>query len=131
MAKPEQINPGRLELSSNQEGTMEVESQSTSPHRWGDQDERGALNLLTPEKVLAATRLCRTGTVYPLAVPIRRDALVLAHRGAPQRYGLLNHTDEAMFQPWGAAPGVGANEDVLVLPSHGHTHMDALCHVYA
>jgi kynurenine formamidase len=99
--------------------------------RWGEDDEHGALNLLTPDKVLAATRLCQTGKVYPLAVPIRRDGLVLAHRGAPQRFSLLNHTDEKMYEPWGAAPGVGANEDVLLLPSHGHTHMDALCHVYA
>ena len=99
--------------------------------RWGEDDEHGALNLLTPDKVLAAARLCRTGKVYPLALPIRRDGLVLAHRGAPQRFSLLNHSDEKMYEPWGAAPGVGANEDVLLLPSHGHTHMDALCHVYA
>jgi kynurenine formamidase len=108
-----------------------TEKRSSGTHRWGKDDERGALNLLTPDRVLAATRLCRTGRVYPLAVPIRRDRLVMAHRGAPQRYTLLNHSDQAMFQPWGAAPGVGANEDVVVLPSHGHTHMDALCHVYA
>jgi hypothetical protein len=30
--------------------------------RWGPDDERGALNLLTPERVAAATRLVRTGT---------------------------------------------------------------------
>ena len=32
--------------------------------RWGDDDERGSLNLLTPERVLAATRACTTGKVY-------------------------------------------------------------------
>ena len=31
--------------------------------RWGKEDERGALNLLTPEVVLAATRVCKTGVV--------------------------------------------------------------------
>jgi len=99
--------------------------------RWGKDDERGALNLLTTDTVLAATRVCRTGKIYPLAVPIQRDSgLVMPHRGAPQRYTLMNRTDEEMFTPWGAAPGVGANEDVLILPSHGQTHMDALCHVY-
>jgi kynurenine formamidase len=100
--------------------------------RWGTDDERGALNLLTADTVLAATRVCRTGKIYPLAVPIQRDsALVMPHRGAPQRYTLMNRTDEPMLEPWGAAAGSGANEDVLLLPSHGHTHMDALCHVYA
>jgi hypothetical protein len=76
-----------------------TEKRSSGTHRWGKDDERGALNLLTPDRVLAATRLCRTGRVYPLAVPIRRDRLVMAHRGAPQRYTLLNHSDQAMFQP--------------------------------
>ncbi|MFN8625970.1 MAG: cyclase family protein [Candidatus Binatia bacterium] len=99
--------------------------------RWGADDERGALNLLTADRVLAATRGCTTGKVYPLAVPIRRDSnLAMAHRGAPRRYNLLDRTDGDIFGPWGAGPADGANEDVLLLPSHTHTHMDALCHIY-
>ena len=33
---------------------------------WGSEDERGAANRLTPDKVLEAVRLIRAGTVYPL-----------------------------------------------------------------
>ncbi len=33
---------------------------------WGDDDQVGALNLLTPARVAAAARLARTGAVYPL-----------------------------------------------------------------
>ena len=33
--------------------------------RWGADDERGALNLLTPEVVLEATRTPKTGVVGP------------------------------------------------------------------
>ena len=40
--------------------------------RWGDADERGTLNLVTPEAVLAATQICRTGKVYSLALPIQQ-----------------------------------------------------------
>jgi kynurenine formamidase len=36
-----------------------------------------------------------------------------------------------MLQAYGAAEGVGANEDVLIMASHSITHMDALCHVFA
>jgi len=34
--------------------------------RWGRDDQRGAANLLTAEKVLEAVRLIRTGRVYQL-----------------------------------------------------------------
>lgn len=100
--------------------------------RWGDDDQRGALNLITPEAVLAATGACRTGKVYSLALPIQRTGVpILEYRGAPQRLTLTSHLDGAMYEAYGAAPGVGANEDMLILASHSITHMDALSHVYA
>ncbi|MGX1932014.1 cyclase family protein [Microbacterium resistens] len=100
--------------------------------RWGASDERGALNLLTPERVLAALQLPRTGKTYGLSIPIQRSGVPnLDYRGAPQRLTLTNHDDEAMARANGGAPGVGANEDQLIIPSHTSTHMDALCHVYA
>lgn len=100
--------------------------------RWGDDDERGALNLLTPDVVLAATRICRTGRVYNLGLPVARYGTpVFPYRGAPQRLTLTSQTDAEMNAAYGAAPGVGANEDVLVIAAHNGTHMDALCHVYA
>jgi kynurenine formamidase len=100
--------------------------------RWGADDERGALNVLDPDTVLAAVRGCATGKVYNLGVPIRRhDMPNVEYRGAPQRYTLVNSSDEAMYAPMGAAPGTGANEDVLVIPSHTATHIDSLSHVYS
>ena len=106
---------------------------TTNWGRWGADDQRGALNLLTPEVVLAATRVCRTGTVYNLGVPIqhRGSAPIFDHRSPPQRLTLMNQADPASFVSYGASPDVGANEDVLVLDSHTLTHMDALSHVYA
>lgn len=101
--------------------------------RWGTEDERGALNLLSPERVLAALQVCRTGVVYPLGLPIqaRGSGPVFDYRGSPQRLTLMNHGDPGSFVDFGAAPDVGSNEDVLVLASHTLTHMDALSHVFA
>lgn len=100
--------------------------------RWGPDDERGALNLLTPDVVLAATKVCRTGKVYNLGLPVARYGTpVFPYRGAPQRLTLTSQTDAEMNAAYGAKPGVGANEDVLVIAAHNGTHMDALCHVYA
>ena len=99
--------------------------------RWGADDERGTLNLLTPERVLAATQVCKTGKVYSLSLPIQKHGVpILDHRGAPQRLSLISASDPDQFPGMGAAPGVGANEDVLVFASHSITHMDALSHVY-
>jgi kynurenine formamidase len=100
--------------------------------RWGDDDQRGTLNLITPEAVLEAARACRTGKVYSLALPIQREGVpIFDYRGAPQRLTLTSASDSDMYTAYGAAPGVGANEDVLVLASHSITHMDALSHVFA
>jgi kynurenine formamidase len=38
--------------------------------RWGDDDQRGCFNLLTPERVAAAAALARTGKRFSLALPI-------------------------------------------------------------
>jgi kynurenine formamidase len=100
--------------------------------RWGKDDERGALNLLTPETILAATRVCRTGIMYDLGLPIRQHGSgpLFDYRGTPQRLTLMNQADPGAFIEFGGAPDVGSNEDVLVLASHTLTHMDALSHVY-
>jgi kynurenine formamidase len=100
--------------------------------RWGADDERGTLNFLTPEKVLAATQVCKTGKVYSLSLPIQREGVpIFEFRGAPQRFSLTSCADAALYDRFGARPGLGANEDVLVLASHSTTHMDALAHVFS
>jgi hypothetical protein len=38
--------------------------------RWGTDDERGALNYLTPARVLEAARLVRTGETVTLSLPM-------------------------------------------------------------
>jgi kynurenine formamidase len=99
--------------------------------RWGEEDERGALNLLTPETVIEALRTPRAGKLYTLGLPIQRTGVPnVEYRGIPQRLTLNNRDDEAMFAEFGGTPGTGTNEDVLMMASHTVTHMDALCHIY-
>jgi kynurenine formamidase len=99
--------------------------------RWGPDDQRGALNLISPDVLLAATRVCRTGKLYSLALPIGPGGgPIFDYRGAPQRLTLTSRTDDAMFAAYGSTEGTGSNEDVLVIASHTLTHMDALSHVF-
>jgi kynurenine formamidase len=110
---------------------MADDARTSNWGRWGADDERGALNLVTPDRTMSGVRACRTGKAYSLAYPLQREGVpIVPYRGAPQRLSLMNQADPGQFDAWGGGPGMGANEDVLVMPSHSVTHMDALCHVY-
>ena len=99
--------------------------------RWGKEDERGALNLLTPEIILGARESIKTGKVYSLGIPIQSAGVpLLDHRGKPMRLTLQNYSDDGMYDGLGCEPGTGAHEDILIFASHTTSHMDALCHVY-
>jgi kynurenine formamidase len=50
------------------------------PSPYGADDEIGAVNLLTPEIVLQAAKLVKTGKTYPLAVPIDKNLPAFRHR---------------------------------------------------
>ena len=99
--------------------------------RWGKEDERGSLNLLTPEVVAKAAGSIKQGKVYSLGIPIQASGVpILSHRGTPMRLTLQNYSDDGMYSGMGCADGTGAHEDILVFASHTTSHMDALCHVY-
>lgn len=100
--------------------------------RWGDDDERGALNLLTPDVVRSAAQSITDGTVYSLGIPIQREGVPLMdYRGTPMRLTLQDSTDDGIYAAYGCHEGTGAHEDVLVMASHTTSHMDALVHVYS
>ncbi len=50
------------------------------PSKWGADDQRGAANLMTPEKVLEATSLIKTGQVFQLGRVYERDMPTFPHR---------------------------------------------------
>jgi kynurenine formamidase len=99
--------------------------------RWGDDDQRGALNLITADAVKAAAQRRVTGKVYSLAIQLSQASVPAVHdRPAPERYTLTTMADIGRVPPFfDIGEGVGANEDVLMMPSHIGTHMDALSHV--
>ncbi len=89
--------------------------------RWGDDDAVGALNLVTPEKRLAALRLARTGRTVSLSRPY------------PKTPGPTNPTPAQHFMRVSdRGQGSGAVVDYYGFVYHGQsmTHLDALCHVW-
>lgn len=89
--------------------------------RWGDADQLGMVNLLTPEAVVEGARLVRRGRIYNLSVPLGPDTPTHPFRHVPQHYVKFRSD---------AQGGVGYGEDVLVLSTHSGTHIDALSHFW-
>ncbi len=88
--------------------------------RWGKDDQKGAINLITPEKRAAAAQLVRTGR----AVSLSRD---FPTKPGPQNLFPMKHSVNTMDHDGG-----GAALDHLSFVFHGFTatHVDALCHVW-
>src|SRR2546422_825909 len=89
--------------------------------RWGADDQRGTLNLLTTEQVTRAAGLVRRGKVYSLAVPLDAQGPI-----APSRSPLWHRTTVSSRPP----PAMSSADDIVVMHTHGTTHVDALCHVF-
>lgn len=89
--------------------------------RWGEEDQRGALNYITTEKVARAARLVTRGKVYPLSIPLEAKAPIWPTRHSNWHVAVHRNV---------SGPGPGGAEDILMMHTHGTTHMDALCHVF-
>ena len=97
--------------------------------RWGADDQRGAVNFITPEVLLAAAGLIREGRVISLALPLQRDRLP----SSPLR-PLMQHFMTIDGGDFAAGVRVGGDyqcaDDWLSMPSQCGTHLDGLAHVW-
>lgn len=92
--------------------------------RWGPDDQRGTLNLLTADHRRRGLRAAEEGLAVSCALPI--DTLASAENLNPAQWHLLTGGDVA------PRTGYGVARDFIALAPHGpaHTHLDALCHVF-
>lgn len=105
--------------------------------RWGDDDERGALNFVGPEEIKAAAGLVRRGKVISMTLPydlhgpqtgsFRANPLnLMTDTGTDHLSGAQNTLPGA----WGEAKGFGFSDDVLVMPNQSGTQWDGLAHIF-
>jgi kynurenine formamidase len=98
-----------------------VANNLTNWGRWGDEDELGALNLLTDGLRRGAAANVRFGRVHSLAYPLGKDE-------SPHTAGkhAVWHTTTITRK----RNGIGIADDVVTIHSHAGTHVDALCHYW-
>jgi kynurenine formamidase len=95
--------------------------------RWGEDDQRGALNYLTPERALSACATVRTGESISLAHDLATEPL--PEHPHPVQHHMLASGDA---RDSSGIPGYEAARDHLALDIHGlwTTHVDALSHMF-
>lgn len=97
--------------------------------RWGDDDERGAANLVDAAAIRRGAAEVRTGQALSLALPLRAGAgSGVAGRSPMQHFMGRDGGDYAAGLP--ERPGFGFADDSVLLPTHGGTHIDALSHIW-
>jgi kynurenine formamidase len=93
--------------------------------KWGDDDERGTINYITPDKLVAAGQLIKSGKVFDLGIPFDEHG--------PQPGGgrinpvhLMSQTGDTQIFPGGFKYA----DDYIFMPLQGATQWDSLAHVY-
>jgi kynurenine formamidase len=104
--------------------------------RWGDDDEIGTLNLITPAKVAAAGALVRDGVAISCSRPL--DLASNDPISQPHRYfmlhgeGVHDHDRVPRFPGAPSHPRWNCAQEYMGLIYHGAapTHIDALSHMF-
>jgi kynurenine formamidase len=86
---------------------------------FGEGDELGTLNYLTPAAVLRGAQSIRTGERFPLSLPL--DLPTGRHHGRPE-------LEKVAFRHNASIYGLVANDDYVVLALQGSTQWDSFVH---
>ena len=97
--------------------------------RWGAEDERGTINLITPEAIAAAAATVRRGAVFSLALPLDE------HGPMEPAFGRFNpihrmtryRGDDAFGN---AFPAHKSSDDMAIICLQSSTQWDSLAHVW-
>jgi kynurenine formamidase len=109
------------------ERVREIATRVSNWGRWGADDERGTLNLITPEKVRSAAACVKRGRVFSLGLPFGAEGPQIGQGG---RVNPL-HVMSALHLGYGPDPeGFRYNDDLVVMPLQCATQWDSLAHVY-
>ncbi|RNL62800.1 cyclase family protein [Nocardioides marmoriginsengisoli] len=98
--------------------------------RWGDDDQRGASQLIGPAETLRAARSVSKGAVFSLALPIDATAPRWPGRPAAKHYFAVSGSDVLAGSKFSEFfPGHVHLDDHLDMALQGSTQWDSLAHI--
>jgi kynurenine formamidase len=101
---------------------LELANRLSNWGRWGDEDQIGTLNLITPEHRIAAVSDVRSGEVFSLAVPFDSEG--------PQVGGAGRFNPMHVMLRGGAVGEIRFTDDMIIMPLQCSTQWDGLAHVF-
>jgi kynurenine formamidase len=108
----------------------EAAARTSNWGKWGPDDQRGAVNYITTDKVVQAAGLVRRGKVLSLAMPFNEN-------GPQSGRGRMNPTlamrrtgTDFAAEAFGTPSGIGFADDMLTTSLQAATHWDALSHIF-
>ncbi|HUI49434.1 MAG TPA: cyclase family protein [Acidimicrobiia bacterium] len=97
--------------------------------RWGRDDQRGTLNLITPAVVQRGIAAARHGRVFSLAIPFDQTGPQWDNVHMPERINPELHTHTVNVAFTGDDRDFTTNDDSFRMGSQAVTHWDSLAHV--
>jgi kynurenine formamidase len=97
--------------------------------RWGPDDQRGTLNLITPDAVKRGAQAVRSGRSFSLAIPFDQTGPQWDSKNMPDRVNPELHTYMVNFAFTGNTDDFTTTDDSFRMGSQAVTHIDALAHV--
>jgi kynurenine formamidase len=97
---------------------------------WGSDDERGAVNFMTRDTLVAAAKLIRSGKRFSLAIPLDATGPVFPPRLPPHHTMTITGADylaDPTAAPFGPSP-IRFADDYIYMPLQGSSQWDALSH---
>lgn len=94
--------------------------------KWGDADQLGALNYITPEKRAQAAGLVREGLTVSMSLPLATEP------GPDNPTPVMHLMMQTGAKAESSAAPIPYSADYFAIAPHGlaNTHLDALCHVF-
>jgi kynurenine formamidase len=99
-------------------------------NRWGEDDEVGSLNFLTPEHILASAKTISSGKTFTLGLEVSAAAPNFPGRLPSSHFMSQDKGRYESGKSAAARGGVEYADDVIFMALHGPTHCDALGHTW-
>lgn len=100
--------------------------------RWGDDDQIGTLNNVSPADIIHASTLIRKGKTFSLGLSLKEplQSGLFGGRWNPIHTMLATGTDAAAGKQDEPFPYLRYADDAINMPCQASTQWDALCHIF-